>query len=395
MINRFLASLVIPFVIATAPIAGNAQTEPASPAPATEQAKPQEPFVADGEPGEFGYEFAALLYGDSLDAGRAFAEARLVTAPDDQTARMALGVTQFADAVQGLARDLHRHGLHSPKLGLLPFFRIPVESNARPEPLDYEGARRILIGFVDRLAEAEATFAGVDDPAVELPLRPALLRFDTNGDGIWSDEERFSQIYGQYTPRRGDPEGRVDFDASDATWFRGYCHLLSAMAEAWLAHDWHEGFEASFQALFPDSGLPNAALNDLPRARQQGDAALGRDPDSFSGSKMEDAYIADAIAFFHLIHWPVAEPARLASAREHLKAMIAMSRESWRRIRSETDDAQEWIPAPEQSFARGDNRPAAVTVNAVTGWLQFLDTFEMVLDGKLLLPHWRMEGGST
>ena len=72
-----------------------------------------------------------------------------------------------------------------------------------------------------------------------------------------------------------------------------------------------------------------------------------------------------------------------------------MSRESWRRIAAETDDGFEWIPGPHQSFASGENRPAAVTEDAVKGWLQFLDTFEAVLDGKLLLPHWRRSAAST
>jgi hypothetical protein len=394
MAIRSLAFLIAPVVIATLPIPSGAQTQPQVPETAAEQQESAEPFVADGVPGAFDYEFAALLYGQSLDAGRAYAEARLAIAPEDETALMALGITQFADAVHGLARDMHRHGLEVSGGGLiLPFFRVPVDPNSKPEPLDYESARQILISFVERLALAEATLAGVDDPAVELRLRPALIRFDTNSDGVWSDEERFSRIYGQYTPRRGDPEGRVDFDGSDAPWFRGYTHLLSAMAEAWLAYDWHEGFEASFHSLFPNSGLPNAALNELPRARQQSAPASSYDHNTFSGNMMEDAYIADLVAFFHLVHWPVSEPERLASAREHLKAMIRMSRESWRRIRAETDDAQEWVPAPHQAFASGENRPAAVTEETVAGWLQFLDTFEQTLDGKLLLPHWRLNGG--
>lgn len=390
MIFRMLAPVGLALALAAFPAAGIAQAQP-EPATAGEAAVP---FVADGEPGSFGHDFAVRLYGESLGAGGAFAEARLAAAPDDQTAQMALGMVAFAEAVQGLGRDLYRHGLQTPEDGILPFFRLPVERNPTPEPLDYQGARAILIRFAERLAVADAAFAGVDDPAVEIRLRPALIRFDSDGDGVLSEADRFGPVYGQYTLRRGDPQGRVDFDASDAPWFRGYCHLLSAIAEAWLAHDWHEGFEISFQALFPDAGLPNAALNDWPRKEMEQLAKqLGNAPSHLTERPLTYAFAADMVAFLHLIHWPVTEPERLGAARDHLKTMIAMSRESWRRIEAETDDGQEWVPGPHQSLAAGEGRPARVTEETVKGWLQFLDTFEALLDGRLLLPHWRLERG--
>jgi len=83
----------------------------------------------------------------------------------------------------------------------------------------------------------------------------------------------------------------------------------------------------------------------------------------------------------------------MVKVRDHLKTVIATSRESWRRILAETDDKLEWIPAPNQSLASGERRPAQVTAETVQGWLQFLDTFEAVLDGELLLPHWRLKQG--
>ena len=351
---------------------------------------------ADGAPGSFGHGFTALLYGESLDAARGYAEARLAQAPDDQTATMALGVAQFAEAVQGLARDLHRHGLTTPEFGILPFFRVPVPANPAPEPLTYGQARQMMIDFVARMAFAEATLARVTDPGVQLPLRPALARLDIDGDGVWSDAERFGGVYAVYHPRGTDSAERIDFDGSDAAWFQGYTHLLSALAEFWLAHDWHEGFEASFHALFPDAGLPGAALNDLARARAKAKAdagVQGYDPDSWSGDLASDGAIADAVAFFHLIHWPVTEPARMSAARTHLKAMISTSRETWRRIRSETDHRQEWIPSPVQSLTAGETGSRVVTEQVAAGWMQFLDTFEAVLDGEILLPHWRLAQG--
>ena len=358
---------------------------------------PQAPAQeAEGAPGSFLNGYSSRLYGESLDAAEAFAAARTAEAPADQQAQMALGVARFGKAVQGLAQDLYRHGLTTPEFGLLPFFRLPVPANPAPERLTNDGARQIMIDFVARMAEADAAFAGVADPEVGLPLRPVLVRLDLDGDGVASEAESFAAIFGVYHPRGTPAEARIDFDASDAPWFQGYTHLLSAIAEAWLAHDWHEGFEASFHALFPESGLPGAKLNDLPRARQaeiEAAQAQGYDSATWSGSLISDAAIADAVAFFHLIHWPVTEPERLRASREHLKAMITLSRETWRRIMAETDRGQEWIPSPAQSLAQGDTRPAPVTGEVIDGWMQFLDHFEAVLDGKLLLPHWRLAQG--
>jgi hypothetical protein len=102
------------------------------------------------------------------------------------------------------------------------------------------------------------------------------------------------------------------------------------------------------------------------------------------------AGIADLVAFVHLMRWPVAEPARMASAREHLLSMVALSRENWRRILAETDDNREWVPGPRQTVLFDNVR---ITDDTVAGWQMFLDAFEAVLEGERLLPHWRIAEG--
>lgn len=96
------------------------------------------------------------------------------------------------------------------------------------------------------------------------------------------------------------------------------------------------------------------------------------------------------VAFIHLNHWPVVEPARLRSVLEHFEAMVRLSRESWSRIMAETDDRNEWIPSPRQSGVLPRMR---VTEDLVAGWMSFLDEFEALLQGKKLLPHWRFDRG--
>jgi hypothetical protein len=81
----------------------------------------------------------------------------------------------------------------------------------------------------------------------------------------------------------------------------------------------------------------------------------------------------------------------MSRVRSHLKQVVALSRESWKAILSETDDDREWIPAPTQK--NGVLPGMAVTRQRVDTWLAALDDFEAVLDGRMLLPHWGLEKG--
>ena len=80
----------------------------------------------------------------------------------------------------------------------------------------------------------------------------------------------------------------------------------------------------------------------------------------------------------------------MRSVLGHLEAMIQLSRENWRRTMAETDDRNEWIPNPQQT---GVLPRMQVTEQRVTGWRQFLDEFEALLQGNKLLPHWRFDQG--
>ena len=164
------------------------------------------------------------------------------------------------------------------------------------------------------------------------------------------------------------------FDKGDALWLRGYSNVLMAFTEFWLAHDWHESFDVAFPHFFPK------VQSDFAKAL----AAPGGDP-----MYAEGAPIADFISFFH-IRWPVAEPERMAAVRQHIKAMIALSRQSWDAIEAETDDDAEWLPNPRQTSPF-----ASVQVNAerIAAWRAVLDQAEAVIDGKVLVPHWRFDKG--
>lgn len=387
---------------------------------------------------DFVSEYRTYLGKGQTEAAAAHAEARRSEMPDDAQAQFALGTAQFLLAVEHLGQGLHRYGLRSEYdasfggLSGLPFLRLPVPPNPEPEQVTYEGLRAVLYRFVEDLSVAEATLAGIPDVAVDLPLDPALIRLDLNGDGTGSEDERLLRLFAAVSGGGGAGLETlpVDLDESDVPWLQAYCHLLMAMAEFPLAHDWEAAFNVTFHNLFPDSELPSsgiaaevaqlrkrlASLLDekgrpaYPRAPQKPKNMSYRDwrespeyqaylesPEyrryrEFRDTEdaMEFGAIADLIAFVHLFNWPVVEPERMANVRTHLLSMIGLSRESWRRIALETDNRNEWIPKPVDQtgvFAR-----MRVTSERVAGWHLFLDEFEAVLTGERLIPHWRFFG---
>jgi hypothetical protein len=325
------------------------------------------------------------LYAGRTQQAVETAEAQLAEAPQDDQARFALGTAQFLQALERLGQGFHRHGLTSAGdsvVGLagLPFVRIPVPPNPAPAPLTYEKFRIVLADFVGDLEEAEATLAAIDDTTIVLPLNIGHIRLDLNGDGSASAEEALWQVFRQvagteWLDAEAADQLQTDFDASDVPWLRGYCHLLMGIGEFVLAHDWRAAFDATFHTLFPAAGLPSAALNEKPAAAPPLAMMAG---------------IADLVAFLHLNHWPVVEPARMERALGHFEAVVSLSRENWRRILAETDGGREWIPNPLQS---GVLPAMQVSQERIDGWMLFLDELDALLNGKKLLPHWRFDQG--
>ncbi|RWF60006.1 hypothetical protein EN858_32915 [Mesorhizobium sp. M4B.F.Ca.ET.215.01.1.1] len=305
-------------------------------------------------------------------------------APSDPASAYAAGAGEFFTALEILAGGLHRHGFESPQSFMLPLMRLPVPDNPNPEPLTYEEFRAILVAFRDRLQKSAATLGSVPaDADIGMVIDLTRLGIDLNEDGNIARDESAASIMAALS-RGGAPDGPAPsltfrFDRADGYWLQGYAEFLMAQADFWLAHDFKTMFDGSFHMLFPRAKLP---LQDV----------LVPPDGGMSGSIFASEWrFADFISLVHLVNWPVVEPERRQAARRHLLEMIRLSREDWKAIRAETDNDREWLPGPKQ---KGPNPLTGLEVGEeqVTAWLATLDMAEDLLEGRVLLPHFRVAG---
>jgi uncharacterized protein (TIGR03000 family) len=318
----------------------------------------------------------AYLVKGALAEGEAALRDRLKGFPKDDEARFGLGALLFFRAVEHLGQSLYRYGLRSDRGQRLniPFLRLPVPTNPKPEVVSYAALRTILQDLIADLEKSEATLADVQDEQVKLRLRLGLIRLDLDGDG--QPDDRFSTIMARYLAGAGafavDEELQIAFDRGDVAWWRGYCHLLMALAEVVLAHDGRELFDCTGHIFFARPETPHKFLSTLHETRYDWFDLGGVD-------------VVDVAAFVHLVRLPVKEPERMKAALAHLEKMVALSKESWKFILAETDDDHEWIPNPRQKGSLG----VRVDQRMVDSWLEFVDEVEALVAGKRLVPFWR------
>jgi hypothetical protein len=302
--------------------------------------------------------------------------------PKDQQARFSLGAVQFFQAIEGLGQDQYRYGLLRGRSRSIPFMRLPIPENSEPEEISYQKARALVQRFVDRLAKAEQTLAAITPGNVRLPLNLGSVRLDLNGDEKLTNEEtmwHISQVL--QDPRIADQvapptQFPIVFDAADVPWLQGYCHVLSAVAETVLAYDWQDQFERTAHLFYPRVDSPYEFLE-------------AEGPGAFMSFGAQN--ILDFIAWLHTVNYEVVEPERMQKALMHMETVIRLSRQSWKFIEAETDDDHEWVPGADQtSVMKGFN----VGRDVISGWHEFLDEMESILQGRQLVPFWRgIRGG--
>jgi hypothetical protein len=313
-----------------------------------------------------------------------------LAAGGDSEAAFGVGTIRLTQTLEKFTQTLYRHGFDFPDTSALGG-RTPltVPQNPDPEPFDYNGVRRMLGDLVEGLDNARTSFdaAGKSDDYV-IELNPLKIRVDANGDGKVDDGESFAALFARWSnvstqellapaAPGGPPKFEaVGLDRADAYWLAGYTEVLAAQADFLLAHDFSSFVNATFHRVFPKAGFPMQAYT-------KGNGTLVLGPDADSG-------IADAIAAIHTISWPVIDAPRLSGVRERLKAVLAYSRQDWDAIMAETDDDHELLPSPKQTpMIPG----TSITDDRVAAWRATLDEADKLLDGTLLVPHWRFSKG--
>ena len=311
----------------------------------------------------------ALLSSGSFNEGVAALEAHLKEQPQDDVARLGLGVTQFMSAVQRLGQKIVVYGPR-PRFAFAGWPAI-ADVPAPAEPLSYPALRKINQEWLDDLARIEATLAKITSEETKLPLHVGRVAINLS-----TAQTRSLTLLPILEQFRLGPAGReidfvIAFDRADVDWLRGYCHLLSALSEIMLAYDGQELFDVAAHRLFQHSKTPHAFLLEPNR------------PPGNGWWSFED--IADAVALIHTLRFPLVEPKRMEAALKHIEQAFSLSRQMWKRVLAETDNDREWIPSPKQKGAI--NIP--VTQEIVDNWLRALDEAEQIVQGKKLIPFWR------
>lgn len=328
------------------------------------------------------------LYAGTLADGLAQLEPR--AAADDHEAWFGIGAIRLTQSIEHLSQALYRHGfaVDAAPNAFGPGVVLPIPANPQPEPLDYEGVRSILSEFVTGLDAARAAFdtaAQAGDYVIE--LNPLMIRADANGDGKVEETESLAGLFALWNgvtvdqllapAQPGEPAGfeYVGFDRADAYWLGGYTQVLASQGDFLLAHDFSQFVNATFHRLFPRAGFPmqNFAAGGM----------LMLDPETDTG-------IADVVAGLHTLDWPVIDAARLKGVRDRMLSVLDHSRQNWAAILEETDNNHELLPSPRQTAILPD---ATVDDARVAAWLVTLDKARDVLEGRLLVPHWRFKQG--
>jgi hypothetical protein len=291
------------------------------------------------------------LHSGELAKGEQVLERAIDADPKDDQARFGLGVLRVVRSVERLGQSLYEYGVKSESTSV-PFLRLPIPKNPDPVPISYPALRRMFERFVTDLDGAERTLAGVTDDKVKLTLRLADVTLDLDGDGKPTDKfiDLLKKLLGvqRFDFLAKNPAFQVTFDRGDVAWLRGYCHLLSAMLDFYLAFD--------LKLIFDMHGA-----------------------DHFAKPK-NDPKPGDA--FWQLLtRIDVPEPARLGSFRKHMVKVCELNRETWRFVRAETDDDHEWLPHPKQKGVLG----LPTRDDMIDGWLKAIDELDGLLTGKKVM----------
>ena len=304
--------------------------------------------------------------------GLAATEERLAALSDPQPEDLfALAGIRFLSGVEGALQLRWQTGMRA-DWSELPLLRLPIPENPTARPFAANDIVDLFHRADSRMADARAALTTLGDQDFALEIRLSDLWFDINANGTREPGEQMAAIagltlagMGRFTDMPADPV--VRFDTADAAWLSAYTQFLSAFATTVLAFDPAPVVDRvtasgqAMQALWGDTPPPNAM-----------DMMFGRQVDRA------------AMILLALAEPP--DPALSMKAHGHLLAMIQDNRRFWRLVEAEADNNQEWVPNDAQTSALGLPMPPGTGKR----WQAVLADAEAILEGRLLIPHWRM-----
>lgn len=283
-----------------------------------------------------------------------------------------LGGLHFLGALETALQARWRVGV-SESLAILPVMRLTVPPNPTPAPLDPAFVTSLFTDLSARMDAARTPLQAIPagaDFGVEIDF--ADLWFDIDANGTRGEGEDAATVLGpilmgwQWDSRDpATPLPVVRFDAADAAWLAAYTHLLQGISNTILAYDPTDAIARVLAA--------NAAMQ--PMAQQSEYFDIGTFVDT------------SAMLIGALEQEP--DAARLATAHAHFLHMIAENRRFWTLVVKETDNAREWVPNDNQQSALG----IALPPGTGSTWMAVLSDGEALLNGKALIPYWRVADG--
>ena len=327
--------------------------------------------------------FAVPLHAETLSAeigrtGLSATEARLtaLTSLTDEE-RFTLGGVQFLRALEISFQDRWREGL-TDNTGMVPFLRLPIEDNPAPEPFKPESIAQIFQKASAEMDKAKAILTGIpatSDFGAMITLGDLWL--DVNANGTREADEALKALLGRslaydFSAQDGSTDATstdftIRFDVADAVWLAAYADMLNAFCNLVLAYDPTDAITKVLAA--------RAAMDKLGPLEQ--DWLLG-------GARVPDSLDIIAIVLATLNQSP--DKVQMTAVQTHLLDMIAENRAFWTRVAAEPDDNLEWLPNAAQHAVLGIEVPP----DAGPKWLAVLDEFEALVQGKKLMPFWRV-----
>jgi hypothetical protein len=283
-----------------------------------------------------------------LDATAARLEGIASPTPEDL---FALGALRFLGAIEGALQARWQAGI-SENMMFLPVLRLPIPENPNAGPLDPALITTLFTDISGSMEAARAPLLAIPanaDFGVEIAF--ADIWFDINANGARDAGEDLADTLGpilmgwQWDARDpATPLPVVRFDAADAAWLTAYTHLLHGISDTVVAYS------------------PTAAITRMQETR----TALGLAP----GQTALEYYGID-------------------EAADAVSVVVAENRRFWGMVTAESDNDREWLPNDGQQSALG----VALPPGTGPTWMAVLADGEALLNGKALIPYWRLADG--